>query len=165
MMKYLLILSIVFSLCSCDSENRKNSQNNEIFNQDTTTASGSTGSIPTNNSDWSGCYDLNIEKDSAFMKLSKTAGGYGGSLQYKRFEKDSNDGTVSLIEDSKYLKGWYRFQSEGKNTVREIYFRKAGTSLEEGYGEITMLGDTVLYKYPATLDFESKHPFLKANCK
>ncbi|MDB5201927.1 MAG: hypothetical protein JWQ27_1336 [Ferruginibacter sp.] len=115
--------------------------------------------------DFSGCYRMIIEKDTATMKLSAAGSDFTGDLAYKRFEKDSNKGTVQLRRDGQYLKGWYRFNSEGEFSVRELIFRIQGANLEEGYGDVGVNKDSVYFKYPSNLNFENKHPFIKENCK
>lgn len=165
MFKKLLIITLIIGGMSCDPENKTTEQTIAATTDSPVTNNNSRpGPVNPSDNDWSGCYSMSIEKDSAFMQIEKNAGGYQGKLEYKRFEKDSNKGEVSLLEDDKYLKGWYRFQSEGVLSVREVYFRKTFKGLEEGYGEITMVSDTALFKYPATLDYESRHPFQKTNC-
>jgi len=161
MIKKLSVCLAVVSIFSCNTEEKNEVGTNSVTTDTTTVADASS---PSPSTDRSGCYLMVIEKDTASLQLTKTAGGYEGKLEYKRFEKDSNKGDVSLLEDEKYLKGWYRFQSEGVLSVREVFFRKTAKGLEEGYGEITAIGDTAMFKYPATLDYESRHPYVKTNC-
>ena len=114
---------------------------------------------------FTGCYMMVIEKDTAYMHLDDSAGYFTGHLSYKRFEKDSNRGTVIVKPDKDKLKGWYSFLSEGQLSMREIIFKINGSALAEAYGEVEMKGDTVTFKYPATLNFEDGHTFKKTECK
>ncbi len=114
---------------------------------------------------YAGCHQMVIDKDTAYMSLQAGGDSLYGPLEYNRFEKDSNKGTVILKEKNNKLEGWYRFQSEGMNSVRQIIFKMNGDSLSEAYGDIEMKADTAMYKYPQTLQFEEKHSFKKTNCK
>ena len=114
---------------------------------------------------YAGCYIMNIEKDTARMSLEATPAGYTGKLTYKRFEKDSNKGTVRLVEDDNYLKGWYTFQSEGMTSLREVIFKKKNGSLAEGYGDVKQSHDSVFYSFPTTLRYEENHLFTKTACE
>jgi len=118
----------------------------------------------TGNATLAGCYLMTIEKDTATMELKETGNGYKGNLVYKRFEKDGNNGTVNFIQDGPYLKGWYAFNAEGMVSVRQVIMKKTAADLAEGYGDVTVVGDSVFFKYPANLNFEEKHPFIKRNC-
>ena len=99
------------------------------------------------------------------MELKQDGDRLVGPLVYKRFEKDSNTGNVVLLQKKDRLVGWYTFQSEGMASVRQIVFLPGNNNLSEGYGDLGVKGDTAFFKYPATLQFEIKHPFNKVNCK
>jgi hypothetical protein len=114
---------------------------------------------------YAGCYEMIINKDSAYLQLADSGYFYTGKLIYKRFEKDSNNGIVSLSKEKDHLSGWYTFQSEGMTSVRQIIFKAYDGKLAEGFGEITVISDSAFYKYPVTLQFEETHPFIKVNCK
>jgi hypothetical protein len=117
------------------------------------------------NVSYAGCYEMIINKDSAYMQLADSGYFYSGKLSYKRFEKDSNNGIVTLSKEKDHLSGWYTFQSEGMTSVRQIIFKASDGKLAEGFGEIGVIGDSAFYKYPVTLQFEETHPFIKVNCK
>ncbi|MEO5943800.1 MAG: hypothetical protein ABIP30_13655 [Ferruginibacter sp.] len=113
-----------------------------------------------------GCYMMVVSKDTAFMHLEDSTGFLSGHLMYKRFEKDSNKGVVTLSpEKDGKIHGWYNFASEGTQSVREIVFKVTDSTMAEGYGDVKMKGDTIVYKYPTVLKFEEKHPFKKTDCK
>ena len=124
-------------------------------------------SIPEIKSTYSmaGCRQMIIEKDTAYMALQESGDSLYGPLEYKRFEKDSNKGKVYLIKKANRAEGWYSFQSEGMNSVKQIIFKLSGDSLLEAYGDIVMRGDTVMFKYPHALQFEEKHSYIKVNCR
>lgn len=116
-------------------------------------------------SDISGCYRLIIEKDSAFMNIKQNGNMVEGELQYFPFEKDKNKGSFSGRRNNDYLEVWYSFSSEGKTSVRQSAFKIIGHSLAEGYGDVEMRNDTIVFQYPvANLQFEVNHRFEKINC-
>ncbi len=118
-----------------------------------------------------GCYRMIIEKDTAELKLDINGSIVKGSLLYNRFEKDDNNGELNGVIENNVIKAWYRYRSESLVSVKEVYFKIQGDKLEEGYGDIAMRGDstsithdTAYFKYPATLQYESNHPYIKINC-
>ena len=112
-----------------------------------------------------GCYRMIVDKDSAIMHLNLHEGdSVMGTLQYNRFEKDDNSGNFVGKVDSNKVVGWYKFQSEGVITVRQIVFKIVGDKLAEGYGDVGSTGDTAYFSYPHTLNYEENHPFEKINC-
>ncbi|MEJ7626343.1 MAG: hypothetical protein WKF35_05740 [Ferruginibacter sp.] len=112
-----------------------------------------------------GCYQMNIEKDTALMNISVDGNAVTGTLLYKRFEKDSNTGNISGKYENGKITGWYNFLSEGKSSVRQVIFKVSETGITEGYGDIEMTGDTVNFKFPHALQYEDQHPFKKMDCK
>ena len=119
-------------------------------------------SLPTS---LNGCYEMIISSDTAFMKIEQNSDVLNGILKYKRKDKDSNKGNISLTKKGNRAEGYYTFQSEGKTSVRQIVFKISNNSLAEGYGNIEMKNDTAFFKYPHALNFEEKHTFNKINCK
>ena len=111
-----------------------------------------------------GCYQMHIVKDTAKLKLNTEGDSVIGTLSYKRYEKDSNDGIVRGTIKGETIKLWYRFGSEGVVSVREVYFKIIGDKLIEGYGDMEMRGDTAYFSYPTALRYEEQHPYIKVSC-
>lgn len=154
------VLLLILSACNNSSDNteQKKEPVAEVIKDTlvTAVAPASQGS----------CYMMVISKDTAFMHLEDSTGFLSGHLMYKRFEKDSNKGVVTLSpEKDGKMHGWYNFSSEGMQSVREIIFKVTDSTMAEGYGDVKMKGDTIVYKYPTVLKFEHKHPFKKRDCK
>lgn len=155
MNRLILALASFLFLYSCNNSKQEN--------KDIPPAVTENGAVK--NVSLAGCYQMVINKDTAYMQLADSGYFFTGTLSYKRFEKDSNDGAVSLSKEKDHLSGWYTFKSEGITSVRQIIFKSYDGKLAEGFGEIGVLGDSAFYKYPVTLQFEETHPFLKVNCK
>lgn len=111
-----------------------------------------------------GCYTMYIGKDTARLKLDINSVFVKGSLSYKRYEKDSNEGTIEGTVQHDLIKTWYRFGSEGVISVREVYFKIIGDKLAEGYGDVDMRNDTAYFKFPTALRYEEKHLYTKTAC-
>ena len=160
MKKIIIPAAFLFVLNACNNSNNNVEQNKEPVAEITK------DTVATPRPSAAGCYMMVISKDTAFMHLDDSTGFLSGHLMYKRFEKDSNKGVVTFsAPQNGEMHGWYNFSSEGTQSVREIIFKVTDSTMAEGYGDVKMKGDTVVYKYPAALKFEEKHPFKKRDCK
>ncbi len=111
----------------------------------------------------SGCYSMIQQRDTAILRVDVFDTNLSGMLQYRRFEKDDNDGVIDgIIRDGRIF-AEYTFQSEGKSSVRQIVFSIKGDSLFEGYGEIAVTGDTARFTDLSQLQFMTT-PFVKVDC-
>ena len=141
------IIAVSFYACSSDTQKEK--------------GKAPQVSLPGINS---GCYQLNINHDTAFMRLNVEGNKASGILVYKPFEKDKNEGTFigNIVNDT--LTAWYRFKSEGMISVRQIKMKVVKNGFAEGYGDMDMTHDTAYFKYPYTLRYEDDHTYWKINC-
>ena len=158
-MKYIYSLIAIAFICNSCGEEAQNTPNQKIIEhvkEDTT--------ISNNKFEMDGCYRLIIENDTATMDVTQQQNYITGSLVYKRDGKDNNIGTVNLVKTTDRVEGWYKYQSEGITSVRQVVFKPTNNSFAEGYGDIKMNGDTAMFKYPHALHFEEKHTFNKINC-
>lgn len=149
-MQKILLSILIFVFISCSSN--KNESNEVILPVKTPVS-------------LSGCYQMIIENDTATLKIVQQNDSISGDLIYNRYEKDDNTGRFAgKITDDKII-GWYTFNSEGIISIRQVIFKIDSTSLYEGYGDIEQRNDSAIFSYPQTLDYETKHPFLKTDCK
>ena len=112
-----------------------------------------------------GCYQMVIDKDTAWLQVTHRDSTLTGSLVYKRFKRDSNNGNVFLTMAGDKFAGLYHFETAGKKAVRQIVFKPDSDNLLEGYGDLDMKNDSAYFKYPGTLQFENKHPFIRTRCE
>ncbi len=162
MKKLLVIICSISLLISCQSGAMKDK---EVEKADSKAQKDSLAvAAAQSGTDFSGCYQMVVGKDTADMKLMVANYLITGTLKYNRFEKDDNEGTVKLFWESPYLEGWYSFESEGKLSVREIKLLVKGNTLSEAYGDVASFTDTFRYKYPDNLNYETTHPFIKITC-
>ena len=144
---------IALSLFSCKADQKKEDQKEDQNNIQT--------SLPAISS---GCYQLIIKQDTAFMKLNIEGNKASGFLRYKPAEKDKNEGTFEGIMIKDTLNVWYKFSSEGLVTVRQVRMKAVKDGFAEGYGDVDQKLDTAYYKYPYTLNYEENNIFRKINC-
>ena len=154
MKKYLFCFILVMQLCSCSESDKNKKEEKPALKINIPVALQLTG-----------CYEMIIATDTAFLKIEQNAQLLNGFLKYKRKEKDSNTGTVILTISENRAEGYYTFQSEGQTSVRQIVFKISNNGLAEAYGDIKMQNDTAVYTYPHALNFEEKHSFNKISCK
>lgn len=112
------------------------------------------------------CYLYVKAKDTVRLTLITANGNnVSGDLVYNFFEKDKNSGTVSGMFKGDTLYADYTFQSEGTSSVRETVFIKKGTTLIEGFGEITEKGNKQVFKDKKALKFDESVVLNKVECE
>lgn len=112
----------------------------------------------------SGCYSMIQQKDTALLNVTVLDTILSGRLQYRRLEKDDNDGVIDGVIRDGFLIANYTFESEGRTSVRQIVFSIKGDSLFEGYGEIIVEGDKARFANTDQLKFMTI-PFIKIDCE
>ncbi len=88
------------------------------------------------------CYLFVAAKDTYALKLNMIDTLVKGTAVFKNFEKDSSHGTVEGTVNGDIIRLWYHFQSEGMNSVRELYFKKEGDKLVSGISDEATRADT-----------------------
>jgi hypothetical protein len=155
-MKRLFVILFLFA-AGCTSQNRNDSKLTE-----TKSTKEKLSAV-----NLEGCYLSVFNKDTSHLKIIANGNRITGELSYKRFEKDSNKGTINgEIKDS-LIVAYYTFQSEGVTSVREVAFKPSGKGLLEGFGdiEISKTGDTAKFTHLARLQFNEGPTFIKQDCK
>ena len=111
-----------------------------------------------------GCYQNVLNGDTAFLKINVHEFIVDGTLNYKRAQKDSNEGTFIGVIRGEMIVIHYNFHSEGKTSMREIAFKIKGDQLVEGFGDILMKGDSAVFENVASLNFQDAQTFNKIDC-
>lgn len=145
-----LLFPLLLVLASCSTENNK--------------AVNTPSSDEIKPINYSGCYEMIISRDSALLNIDFDGNMVSGKLEYRRFEKDSNKGTFTGTFNDGIINAWYNFQSEGILSVRQLMFKVEGENILEGYGEMEQIADSAVFKYPQTLKYENRHPYIKIQC-
>lgn len=110
------------------------------------------------------CYQYAANKDTISLKVSQSGDCISGTLLYSLYEKDRNQGTIDGNVKGDLLIADYTFQSEGMTSVRQIVFKKTGTGLAEGFGEVTVKNDTVSFRNVAALQFNEAFRLTETEC-
>ncbi len=156
-MKILLICCSIVLIAACNNVSKNTAGNVDSI-------PGAEATAATTDTLEQGCYSYIYQKDTASMQVEVHGPHVTGSLKYKFFEKDQNDGTFEGEVKNGILSGWYLFRSEGVMSVRQVAWRIRGNRLEPGYGPETQRNDTAMFANPATVVFDTLTPFLKAPC-
>ena len=109
-----------------------------------------------------GCYVFSDDKNNISLEITENGSDIKGNLNYSLSEKDKNNGNFIGKLNEGILIGKYTFQSEGKESTREVAFKLDGDKLIEGYGDINE--DGTAFKDAANLNFSSKMPLTKTDC-
>ncbi len=133
-MKSVFFIVTAIVLISCNNGPRQGDENSV----DSTI--GTTDKIPPIVSDE--CYLFIAAKDTYALKISIVDTTVKGTAVFRNFEKDSNRGTVEGTMKGEVMHLWYNHQSEGMNSVRELYFKKEGDRLVTGISNEATRGDT-----------------------
>ncbi len=112
----------------------------------------------------SGCYRMAIDRDTAYLKMELNGNDVSGNLVYDGWEKDDNRGTISGRLSGNKITLWYRYQSEGVWSVRQVIYKVGNNVLYEGYGEFEGSEDSAVFRFPDALRYEENHPYQKIPC-
>lgn len=111
-----------------------------------------------------GCYEMTLKKDSAFLDLQVVDTFITGSLTFNFFEKDKNSGTLKGVLRNDRIVADYTFQSEGVTSVREVIFMIEDGTLLQAYGELKEQGGKLVFADKENLQFQKPNPFIKVDC-
>lgn len=153
MKKLTILFFTVLTLLNCKNKEEKteNTGESKIKSEERTSSSLDLG-----------CYIFNDEKNNVTFEITENGTEIKGILNYAFAEKDKNSGNFLGKLNDGILLGKYTFQSEGKESVREVAFKVDGDELIEGYGDLNEDGSA--FKDVANLNFSSKMPLLKTDC-
>ena len=92
------------------------------------------------------CYSSIVKKDTVLLNALMTGDSITGSLGYKLYEKDQNNGSIMGKMFGDTIRARYTFMSEGKESVREIAFLRKDTLLIEGSGKLKDENGKVIFE-------------------
>jgi hypothetical protein len=110
------------------------------------------------------CYQYIKDKDTAKITLMSSGPITTGELSYNLFEKDKNNGIFEGELHGDTLIAEYTFNSEGKESVRQVAFLKKNDQLLEGYGDVENKSGKMMFKNTATLKFGEGIVLNKVEC-
>lgn len=153
-------LALCGSMLSCQN-NAETLDGHDNLNNETTQNSQAAAD---NQTERQNCYTYVKNKDTILLSTRESGSQVTGNLEYNLDEKDRNTGTVAGIVRGDTLLLNYTFQSEGRQSVRQLAFLKQGNELIEGYAEVEEKADTVVFKNPETLKFSKAMVLEKTGC-
>lgn len=109
-----------------------------------------------------GCYIYNANNNNINLEITSLENGVAGNLTYSLDGKDKNKGTFAGNVDGDKLIGTYTFNSEGKESKREVAFLVKDNELIEGYGDLKDNGTTFADK--SSINYSSTMPLTKQDC-
>ncbi|RZK47829.1 MAG: hypothetical protein EOO87_21210, partial [Pedobacter sp.] len=124
-------------------------------NSNTDQSTTDTGSLETNivSSTSQTCYKYAKNGDTATLTLMTSGNVTSGKLNYKLREKDSNTGTIKGEMRGDTLLAEYTFNSEGRESVRQVAFIKKGDQLLEGFGDVEQKDGKMVFKNTPKLTY------------
>lgn len=100
------------------------------------------------------CFSSIVKKDTVLLNAHMSGDSVTGSLGYKLYEKDQNNGSLLAKMYGDTLRGMYTFMSEGTESVREVIFLRKDTLLIEGYGPLKELDGKAIFEDAAKVKFD-----------
>lgn len=111
------------------------------------------------------CYVYVNMKDTIRLTIQERDNHASGRLEFKNFEKDQSDGTLSGTFLGDTLFADYTFRSEGLMSVREMAFLKQRGTLLIGVGEMKMSGNKEVFADTKAVRFDSNMILKRTGCK
>jgi hypothetical protein len=155
-MKHILYILLFSKLVACNT-----SQTNDYSGYSKPSGSSpnfedrSTSEVP-------GCYMKIMGRDTAILMLEQKGKEYSGKMIYDNYEKDGSKGIIKGKEEDGILKLWYYFDSEGRHSVSEVYFKKDNGKLLRGVGDMDTKTDTAFFT--SGINYSDKEAFSKVAC-
>ena len=148
--KYIYLLFILSFIVSCKQNPKQEEQNVDVPKEIVRSID---------------CFKYLHKKDTVYMKTITQDSVVTGTLTYSFDGKDKNTGEIEgrMVADILLLD--YKFMSEGKESIREVAFKKVGDSYIEGYGESAEEDGKMVYKNIYDLDFSGKMSLDLVNCE
>jgi len=159
-MKHILYVLLFSKLIACN--------NNQINDFSGNLKPSDTGKIIAPNADdkslpgVTGCYMKIVGRDTAILKLEQKGNKFTGKMIYDNYEKDGSRGTIKGKEEDGILKLLYDFDSEGRHSVTEVYFKKDNGKLLRGVGDMDAKTDTAYFT--SGINYSDKEAFIKVDC-
>ncbi len=154
-MKKILVLALGFAalFTACQSNNSEKTA--------TDTAAPDTNIVPATTQT---CYAYIKNRDTATLTMMSSGAITTGELKYNLFEKDKNNGIFEGELRGDTLIAEYTFNSEGKESVRQVAFLKKGDQLVEGFGDVEEKNGKMMFKDTSKLTFGESMVFNKVDC-
>lgn len=111
------------------------------------------------------CYNYVKNNDTIALSIKNEAGAVSGTLRYSLYQKDRNTGFIEGNMNEDLLVADYTFAAEGKQSVRQVVFKKVGDHFIEGYGEVVDQNGNIVFKNINSLSFDTTFKLVRVACK
>ena len=159
MKAYVLFFSLLTTLASCNNTHKNQGPNTK----DTSAATIGQKNTPITN--LTGCYLRTQQRDTLALRLEHDGKDVKGRLTFDNFEKDGSTGSVKGTVTGDILKLIYDFQSEGMQSVMDVYFKVADGGLIHGIGEVNVKTDTTYFADTTQINYPEANKLLKVPCE
>jgi hypothetical protein len=161
----IIFISFIFLLSCNSSESNTQTKEDSTFDNKSTNEVDTLNKKPSQSSgDISDCYWKILNRDTFVLHLQQSNGILSGKLTFNNFEKDKSSGKVHGKVEGDLVKLWYDFQSEGMQSVMEVYFKRKNNQLLRGFGPVEMKGDSSYFKDHAKIEFNEDQTFENIPC-
>jgi hypothetical protein len=155
-MKQLLFFGIILT-ASCNNDSKQTASSSK--DEDTSKPVENKIMIPT-----TVCYSRIAGKDTIMLKTDIFPNVVTGTLSYKFFEKDSNNGEIDGKQNGDTLVAEYTFMSEGKQSIRQVVFLIKDSTATEGYSSMEEKDGKMVFKNLNAVDFTKGTKLRKVPC-
>lgn len=114
--------------------------------------------------DFTGCYMQILQRDTLAVRLDQSGRTVTGRMIFDNYQKDGSSGSVKGVVEGNVVKLWYNFQSEGMNSIMQVWLKKEGDKLIRGTGDMTNKGDSSYFSNPSAVKYSSSQSYTKMNC-
>ncbi|MEN9909549.1 MAG: hypothetical protein RLZZ540_2698 [Bacteroidota bacterium] len=113
------------------------------------------------------CYQAVIEKDTLTLTVDvNSVNEFKGELKHSYFEKDKSFGTLLGNVKGDTIFADYKFESEGKTSIRELAFiKKDANTYVEGHGEMIETNGKMSFKDKSKIKFDGNIVYNQIDCK
>lgn len=152
----MVIVMMVFSLAFSSCKNKEEKSDNTIIEEPIKEEMVMTPTLE------KGCYIYSENGNLVNIEITKTNNPVEANLTYAYAEKDKNTGTFKGEFNENKLIGTYTFQSEGKESKRQVAFMLKENKLVEGYGDLNE--DGTMFNDVNSVIYSSTMPLTKTDC-
>lgn len=156
MHKLYLVFVVTIGFAACNTNEKNRTGNTSDSASDTTTMRIQ---IPNTQ-----CYANMNARDTVFLKLERFPNVVTGILKYKLYEKDANHGELDGKLYGDTLIADYKFESEGKESIRQVAFLIKGNIIKEGYGDMEERKGRMIFKNTDHINFNNGLQLNKIAC-
>ena len=150
--------------CNNNTHDANNSTDTTINNSEKTAINHSGGENPAGSKRIDGCYMRVLQRDTMVLHVEQDGNILSGTMSFDNYEKDGSTGTVTGIVEEGIIKLWYNFQSEGMNSVMELYFKSEDNSVVQGVGPMANRADTAFFTDHSQINYSPDQSLKRIDC-